>query len=214
MVSHDEQPDERIDEQRCAATAAPAAEGECFDVYVDEDGNEFIVVDGERVMLADLEEGFVEEVTDEDDDVDDDANAADEDEADGDDEDDVSAADEDEDAAAEPASEDASDEEVYDVYVDEDGNEFVVIDGERVMLDDLAFEEVEAEEDEPVREVDPDDPSYNPLAYDNVQAATDVANDFARASGSVVREGAALASELKEAVDDISSMLDVKSWLK
>ena len=50
--------------------------------------------------------------------------------------------------------------------------------------------------------------------YDNVQAATDVANDIARSGAGIAREGAALASEMKDAMDDIKSMLDIKSWLK
>ncbi|MBQ9068476.1 MAG: hypothetical protein IJ131_05340 [Eggerthellaceae bacterium] len=98
-----------------------------------------------------------------------------------------------------------SGEQAYDVYVDSDGNEFIIVDGQRVSLDSGEYEVVE---------VDPDDPNFNPLAYDNVQAATDVANDLARAGGSIVREGAELAGELKEAMDDISSMLDFKTWLK
>lgn len=96
-------------------------------------------------------------------------------------------------------------EEVLDVYEDEDGNEFILVDGEFVPFDAEDFEIVEVEEDSQ---------DYNPLAYDSVQAATDVANDLAREGGSIVREGAALASELKEAMDDINSFFNPKSWLK
>lgn len=95
--------------------------------------------------------------------------------------------------------------ETFDVYEDEDGNEYIIVDGEKVPFDADEYDVVEAEED--IRE-------YNPLAYDSIQAATDVANDLAREGGSIVREGAAFAGELKEAMDDINSLFNPKSWLK
>ena len=103
-----------------------------------------------------------------------------------------------------------TEEEVFEVFEDEEG-EYILVDGERVPFDPSEYEEVEVDEAE---DIDEDDELYNPFMYDNVQAATDVANDIARSGAGIAREGAALAGEMKEAMDDIKSMLDFKSWLK
>lgn len=104
--------------------------------------------------------------------------------------------------------EEIDESEIFEVYEDEDGNEYLLIDGKRVPFNPDEYEEVEVIEENEFGE------DFNPLAYENVQAATDVANDLARAGGSIAKEGMALAGELKEAMDDINSMLDFKSWLK
>ncbi|MBQ9021951.1 MAG: hypothetical protein IJ113_08100 [Eggerthellaceae bacterium] len=171
-----------------------AVEVEEFEVYEDEDGNEFILVDGEFVPF-DADEYEVSETG-----ADDTADTAD-------DEDDTAADDED-DTAADDADEDDEDDEVFEVFEDEDG-EYILVDGKRVPFDESEYVVLEEH-----FELDPDDPSYNPLAYESVQAATDVANDIARAGGSIVRDGAAIAGEMKEAMDDIKTMFDFKSWLK
>ena len=163
-----------------------AVEVEEFEVYEDEDGNEFILVDGEFVPF-DADEYEVSETG-----ADDTADTAD-------DEDDT---------AADDADEDDEDDEVFEVFEDEDG-EYILVDGKRVPFDESEYVVLEEH-----FELDPDDPSYNPLAYESVQAATDVANDIARAGGSIVRDGAAIAGEMKEAMDDIKTMFDFKSWLK
>ena len=170
-------------------------EVEEFEIYEDEDGNEFILVDGEFVPFNSDEYELAEGGEDE-------AQEVEETE-----EEDVEVAEE-----TDEANEEAE-EEVFEVYEDEEG-EYILVDGERVPFDPSEYEEVEVEKEATADEIDEDDKLYNPFMYDNVQAATDVANDIARSGAGIAREGAALASEMKEAMDDIKSMLDVKSWLE
>ena len=114
-------------------------------------------------------------------------------------------------------------QETLDIYEDEDGNEFVLIDGTFVPFDESQYEVVdafaadEAGSASAAGEAAGDSAGSelgNPFDYDSVQVATDVANHVARDGVTLARDGMALAGELKEAMDDITSLLNPKSGLK
>lgn len=119
------------------------------------------------------------------------------------------------------------------VYVDENGDEWVYVDDDEELgpdeewvyvdddesEDDDEWEYVEVDEDyelgpdEEWADEDDEGPKKkkkadkNPLAYDKVQSTTDDLNH-------IYREGAATARDLKEAYDDIKSLMDFKNMFK
>lgn len=97
------------------------------------------------------------------------------------------------------------------VYVDEDGNEFTV---EFVHEDDDTAQPERKLDEETAVDDTGKAGEENPLGYDAIQNATDTANEIFHTSAKPVREIAETGREMKEAMDDIKSMFDLKDLFK
>lgn len=110
------------------------------------------------------------------------------------------------------------------VYVDEDGNEFMVEfvdeDDAPAGYDDDDYDDDDdighayVEDDEDFEDDEEAEEDGNPLAYDKVQEATDGINEIYRTGAGTAREFAEVGRELKEAADDIKKMFDFKDLFK
>lgn len=125
------------------------------------------------------------------------------------------------------------------VYVDEDGNEFMIEfvdadeddednakDGEDAEVDaedegqsdrtddDFVDDEDSAQDEDLLQDDSEDDEDDNPFAYNAVQSATDAANEIYRSSAGTARDLAEAGREMKGALDDIKGMFNFKDIFK
>lgn len=101
------------------------------------------------------------------------------------------------------------------VYVDEDGNEFTVEFVEEGEDANREVAEAEAGAEAGVDVVaEGETEEENPFAYDAVQSATDAANEIYHHSAGTARDLAEAGREMKDTLDDIKSMLDIRDMFK